>query len=197
MDSSDMRPVIDSEYGPIHRFKDCKRTLSESFDDEYFHNIQWAHFTGGGAGGWMRWPNRHPHVLTHGMRRSQRALANVVGLIDWTCFRRRNLNTELAVSDERIACFGCGDGAQALIWLLRTDTRLRSGQMVMPAPAFRVDLNVPGLEDGGYRVARIDTSSGKVVATAETSAAHRMLVISDVPITADLALVVRRIDAVG
>ena len=58
------RPVFDSEHGPIHSFKDKKRTLPPAFDDEYFRHIQWAHLASGGAGGGMRWPNRHPHVLT-------------------------------------------------------------------------------------------------------------------------------------
>ena len=29
--------------------------------------MSWAHLASGGAGGGMRWPNRHPHVLTSGM----------------------------------------------------------------------------------------------------------------------------------
>lgn len=48
------RPVFDSEHGPIHTFKDRKRTLPEPFDDEYFRHIQWAHLASGGAGGGMR-----------------------------------------------------------------------------------------------------------------------------------------------
>src|SRR5207244_2523506 len=101
---------------------------------------QWAHIGSGGAGGGMRWPNRHPHVLTPGMRRAQRALADTLPLIDWTSFRRRNLNEELTVSDPRIACFGCGDAAQALVWLLRTDTRKRGRILDREAPPLVTNL---------------------------------------------------------
>ena len=66
----DDRPFFDSEHGPIHAFKDRKTTLDSAFDDEYFRHMQWAHLASGGAGGGMRWPNRHPHALTPGMRRA-------------------------------------------------------------------------------------------------------------------------------
>src|SRR5207237_1345122 len=90
---TDGRPFLDSEHGPIHTFKDRKKTLPEPFDDEYFAHMQWAHLASGGAGGGMRWPNRRPHTLTPGMRRAQAALSRFLPLIDWTHFRRRNLNS--------------------------------------------------------------------------------------------------------
>ena len=71
------RPFFDSEHGPIHSFKDHHRTLPEAFDDEYFRHIQWAHLAAGGAGGGMRWPNRHPHRLTRGMNEAQAAIGAV------------------------------------------------------------------------------------------------------------------------
>lgn len=118
-EARDGRPVFDSEHGPIHRFKDKKHTLAEPFDDQYFRHIQWAHLASGGAGGGMRWPNRHPHVLTPGMREAQRALSGFLPLIDWTRFHRRNLNQEIAVDVPQVAAFGCGDARQAVVWLLR------------------------------------------------------------------------------
>jgi mannan endo-1,4-beta-mannosidase len=69
----DGRPFFESEHGPIYTFKDRGVTLPADFDDEYFRHIQWAHLASGGAGGGMRWPNRHPHALTAGMRQAQRA----------------------------------------------------------------------------------------------------------------------------
>ena len=62
-----------------------------TFDDEYFRHMQWAHLASGGAGGGMRWPNRHPHVLTRGMRAAQRALARFPRPDRLDRFRRRNL----------------------------------------------------------------------------------------------------------
>ena len=83
---TDGRPFFDSEHGPIHTFKDHGITLAEAFDDEYFRHTQWAHLASGGAGGGMRWPNRHPHQLTVGMRLAQRALADFLPLIHWRSF---------------------------------------------------------------------------------------------------------------
>lgn len=189
-DANDMRPVFDSEHGPIHRFKDRKHTLAEAFDDEYFRHIQWAHIASGGAGGGMRWPNRNPHVLTAGMRQSQRALANALHLIDWSRFGRRNLNAELRTSDERVACFGCGDGAQALIWLLRTDIRTRAGVLDKGAAPLVIDLTVPGLDDGAYLVRFIDTHTGCVSASAQAFATNRELTIPNVTIANDLSIAI-------
>ena len=143
-DASDGRPVFDSEHGPIHSFKDRKRTLPEPFDDEMFRHMQWAHVASGGAGGGMRWPNRHPHVLTSGMRHAQAALARVVAEIDWTTFRRQTLNDALDPI-EGVAAFACSDDRQALIWLLRTDTIDRHGMVAAAAEPRSVDLVVPGL----------------------------------------------------
>jgi hypothetical protein len=192
IDAADLRPVFDSEHGPIHRFKDRKRTLSEPFDDEYFRHIQWAHVASGGAGGGMRWPNRHPHVLTAGMRRAQLALAKVLPLLDWTRFRRRNLNEELSISADHIACFACGDESQALIWLLRTDISKRDGMLDRSAAGVPVSIGIPGMGDGVYEVRQIDTCSGDMTAVGEASAREGVLPVSDIMIATDLTIIVRR-----
>ena len=75
----DGRPFLDTEHGPIHTYKDRRVTLPEAFDDEYFRHMQWAHLASGGAGGGMRWPNRSPHTLTHGMRKAQLAMSQFHG----------------------------------------------------------------------------------------------------------------------
>jgi mannan endo-1,4-beta-mannosidase len=113
----DGRPFFDSEHGPIHAFKDKHITLPEPFDDEYFRHMQWAHVASGAAGGGMRWPNRRPHVLTHGMRREQRSLAAFLPFVDWPSLRRVNLNEEVQISIAGVAPFACGDSRQAVVWL--------------------------------------------------------------------------------
>jgi mannan endo-1,4-beta-mannosidase len=158
-EARDQRPVFDSEHGPIHGFKDKKIILSEPFDDEYFRHMQWAHLASGGAGGGMRWPNRHPHVLTHGMRRAQSALSPFLSLIDWTRFRRQNLNQEIEASSPNVATFGCGDREQAVLWLLRTDCIGRDG-ILAPGEPLQVNVSVPGLEPGRYTVTTFDTKRG-------------------------------------
>jgi mannan endo-1,4-beta-mannosidase len=191
-DARDGRPVFDSEHGPIHRFKDKKHTLAEPFDDEYFRHMQWAHLAGGGAGGGMRWPNRHPHVLTAGMRRAQKVLADFLPAIDWTRFRRRNLNEELGVSGAGIARFGCGDERQAVVWLLRTDTITRAGTLAADAAPAAVDLVVPGLLPGRYRVRQYNTVSGQVTGEAIGAAQGDGLRIPALGVRTDLLLAITR-----
>jgi hypothetical protein len=161
-----LRPVFDSEHGPIHSFKDRKKTLSEAFDDEYFHNIQWAHFASGGAGGGMRWPNRHPHVLTQGMRRAQLALSRVVGTIEWTGFARRNLAGEIVVSDPGVACFACGDGEQAMVWLLRADERSNASKARRAGTNREVRLAIRGLA-GALCLTEFETNTGEATASRD------------------------------
>ncbi len=165
-EANDGRPVFDSEHGPINLFKDKKVTLPEAFDDEYFRHMQWAHLASGGAGGGMRWPNRHPHVLTQGMREAQRAMAAFLPLVDWTRFHRRNLNEEIAVSSPSLAPFGCGDAEQAVVWLLRTDTIGPLGTLV-PSASIGVEISVPGLAPGRFRVTPFDTMRGEAVSSGE------------------------------
>lgn len=192
-DTDDFRPVLDTEHGPIHSFKDRKRTLPEAFDDEYFRHIQWAHLASGGAGGGMRWPNRHPHVLTHGMRRAQAVLSRFVQQIDWSGFRRRNLNEEVFRNDKTVAVFACGDETQAVVWLLRTDTITRQGALRMPAPILPLDIAIPGLRAGRYEIVVAETRHEEIVARHRIVARKGMLNVPTLPLVSDLALSVRRL----
>ncbi len=142
---ADGRPFFETEHGPIHTFKDHRIILPEAFDDEYFRHMQWAHLAAGGAGGGMRWPNRHPHSLTPGMRRAQRGLADFLPLIDWQRFRRRPI--DVACDDPAIACIACGDGDQAVVVLLRTAPLHDDGRVdARPRPGPR--LLLPDAWDG-------------------------------------------------
>lgn len=166
----DHRPFLDTEHGPIKTFKDSKITLPEDFDDEYFRHMQWAHLASGGAGGGMRWPNRHPHTLTAGMRLAQRSMANFLPLIDWRRFQRRNINEELAVSSvARWAQFGCADQTQALVWLLRSDNLDARGMVKRNAAAVDVSVTIPELQAGRYRVTLWDTTGAMVRCVSEVN----------------------------
>ncbi|HVF93526.1 MAG TPA: hypothetical protein VM900_04360 [Sphingomonas sp.] len=190
-ETSDARPVFDSEHGPIHSFKDRKRTLPAAFDDEYFRHIQWAHLASGGAGGGMRWPNRHPHVLTAGMRAAQRTLADFLPLVDWARFRRRNLTDEIAVDDPGVAACGCGDEAQALAWLVRRDTLRRDGTLAPATAPAPLKLCVPGLADGDYIATVFDTRDGTLRAV-DAAATGGMLVATLPPVFQDYAVAIAR-----
>jgi hypothetical protein len=190
---SDMRPLFDSEHGPIHTFKDHGITLPEAFDDEYFRHMQWAHFASGAAGGGMRWPNRTPHALTPGMRQAQRALAAFLPLLDWRRFQRRNMNSAVAVEGDPVAVFACGDAEQALLWLLRTDAIGADGRIERASPPILLRVSVPDLRSGTYRITYWDTKNGRAVAKAEQD--HDgvgPLTLDPPPIAADLAIAFRR-----
>jgi hypothetical protein len=187
------KPFFDSEHGPIHTFKDRRRTLREEFDDEYFRHMQWAHVASGAAGGGMRWPNRHPHVLTHGMRAAQRSLADFVELIDWAQFRRRNLNHELQLSTPAFASFACGDDTQAVVWLLRQDSiTKRGGLMRKDLKPLPVELTIPELQDGLYRIHLWDTRAGHELGQLHLQATDGQLLIVLPKVWADVALAVVR-----
>jgi len=185
----DGRPFLDSEHGPIHTFKDHHRTLPAAFDDEYFRHMQWAHVASGGAGGGMRWPNRHPHTLTPGMRAAQRALSGFLPLIDWARFRRRNLNDEVAVEGGAFATFACADDRQAVVWLLRTDTVARGGMLRRDAPPARARAAVPALRAGRYGVTVRDTVAGATLSSWEVE--HRGGALGvEVDVVADAAVAI-------
>lgn len=136
------RPFFDSEHGPIHTFKDHRRTLPEAFDDEYFRHMQWAHFASGAAGGGMRWPNRSPHSLTPGMRRAQKSLAGFLPWIDWARFARHNWDG-LVAEGQGVAAFGAGDEEQAVIWILRTGPLKHGGMLDRSAPPIQPEITIP------------------------------------------------------
>ena len=190
METSDGRPVFDSEHGPIHRFKDKRRSLPAAFDDEYFRHMQWAHLASGGAGGGMRWPNRKPHVLTPGMREAQRALGGFLPLIDWTQFKRRNVSDSLRVSEPEVAGFGCSDGRQAVVWLLRTMPLGRDGRVKGDAAILSAHVSLPGMAAGDYVVTLYDTLNGSVVRRTELCAAGPALDIPEITLSTDLALAI-------
>lgn len=188
----DRRPFFDSEHGPIHSFKDHGRTLPEAFDDEYFRHIQWAHLAAGGAGGGMRWPNRHPHALTPGMRAAQQALAGFLPLIDWIRFDRRPL--ALGTDGPALAALGCGDRNQAVLWAVRTDCLGADGRLDPGAPPISPMLYVPGLAPGPCLVTLWDTRSGRIRARWGCDAHRSGLVVHLPDLRSDLAIALRRLD---
>jgi mannan endo-1,4-beta-mannosidase len=192
----DGRPFFDSEHGPIHSFKDKHRKIPEAFDDEYFRHMQWAHLAAGGAGGGMRWPNRTPHVLTAGMRRAQRALADFMPSLDWARFDRRSLGPELVLRDGqgapidelRLARFACASRDQALVYLLARDRFDTAGMVRRDGAPLSVTATVPGLVDGRYRVLGWDTLSGRAVSDAVVDSEGGRFMLP--PFAADLAVAI-------
>lgn len=149
------RPLLDSEHGPIHSFKDRRITLAEDFDTECFRRTQWAHLASGGAGGGMRWPYRQPHVLLPAMHQAQRLLADFLPLIDWQRLRRKPLGDRLrTASYDGLAC-GCGDDTQAIICLMPAPTKQRHDPNLVPDL-----LDLTGFRPGSFSVTQMDTVTG-------------------------------------
>jgi hypothetical protein len=155
------RPFFDSEHGPLDTFK-RGRQLPEAFDDEYFRCMQWAHLAAGGVGGGLRWPYRHPHVLTHGMRAAQRSLAGFVELLNWAQFQRHNLTMQVRLSTTAVRCVACGDAHQAIVWLVRPEVLTTRSGKYQPQATLAVQLGLPGLQPGSYNVYSWDTRTGQV-----------------------------------
>lgn len=139
----------------------------------------------------MRWPNRHPHILTPGMRDAQRALANFLPLVDWNSFRRQNMNEEVRLSKPAVASFACADERQALIWLLRTDSVGQSGRLDDDRAPVKNTISVPGLSAGAYDVTWFDTRRGEVVGQGQAFASETALTF-DAVVQRDIAVVLRR-----
>jgi mannan endo-1,4-beta-mannosidase len=218
----DGRPFFESEHGPIYTFKDRGITLPAEFDDEYFRHIQWAHVASGGAGGGMRWPNRHPHVLTPGMREAQGALAAFLPLVDWTTFRRETLTARVVVRDVRgggalrlasaephtppaspprvpmdgreAAVFACGDDAQAIVYLVRADALGPDGRVRRDVEPRPVVVDVPGLAPGRYSATECDPVAGGVRAVATVDHVGGALPVGPLALVGDAVIVVRRAD---
>ena len=188
---SDGRPFLDTEHGPIHSFKDKKRTLPAAFDDEYFRHMSWAHLASGAAGGGMRWPNRRPHTLTPGMRAAQRAMAGFLPLIAWARFARENRSERVTATG--FHRFACASADQAVVWQLRRNALASDGRIDPNTPPRAPEVTVPGLKPGRYRITGWDTSAGAVTETFEALPGDDLR-FTPAPIVADRAFAITRID---
>ena len=193
------RPYTDTEHGPIHAFNDHRKILPEPFDDEYERHLMWAHLATGGAGSGMRWPARHPHVLTAGMKRALHSLSGFARLVDWRYFAPRDALPDVSLEGaggDSVHVFGCRDDTQAVLWLLRGLPHAGfKGQL--PArrePLSGLRLRLRGLRSpGDYDVRVWDTQNGRLIraqsVTARANAGALTLPLP--PLAADFAVAVR------
>ena len=187
---TDSRPFLDTEHGPIHSFKDKKRTLPAPFDDEMFRHMAWAHLASGGVGGGMRWPNRKPHVLTIGMRQAQRAMSRFLPFIDWPNFARKNISEGLRVT--HFHALGCASDDQAVLWLVRRRALGPDGRIRADIEPSAPRIGIPGLTDGRYRVIGWNTVEGCVTDTQDVQASDGTVSFTPFPVTGDRAFAVQR-----
>lgn len=189
----DQRPFLDTEHGPIKRYH-RGGTLLQSFDEEYFRHMQWAHFASGGAGGGMRWPYRHPHTLTTGMYEAQKALSGFLQWVRWHGFERRNWNKKVQLSTKALVPFACGNGEQAIVWLLRRDIINTNGLLHQHATPIRAHAILPFNEKATYAVRAWDTKAGALIQSyVITHHGGSGLLVPLPPVATDMALHIIRV----
>ena len=171
------RPFLDSEHGPIHLFNDHRRWLDEDFDAEYERHLMWAHLCSGGAGSGMRWPARHPHVLTAATQAEYLGLARFAAEIDWNRFAPRDFRGNISVSGPQSRAFhrfAVGDGQQFALFLLRRVPLSHRG-LLPPLPCLEdLQLNVRGLQSGRWRVTFFDPTGARVIETRDLDVSDRL-----------------------
>jgi mannan endo-1,4-beta-mannosidase len=124
------------------------------------------------------------------MREAQSALARFLPLIDWTCFERRCWNDRLELGAKGFAAFGCGDGDQAVVWVLRTDATGRNGMIKADAKPRRLTMRCPAAP-GRHKVRLFDTVRGTVSEEMVLDAEVGFLEVP-VAVKSDVALAVTR-----
>ena len=135
----------------------------------------WAHLASGGAGSGMRWPARHPHLLTPGMLRSLSGMAQFARLLDWNRFTPGSAALEATVPNQDFLVFGCRDAHQAVLWL-RRDTRGKKKAERFNTP---LPMELHRLRPGPYRATPWDTERNEAmapqIADADTQGTLRLL----------------------
>ncbi len=189
---ADGRPFTDSETGPIHTYKDLGITLPDAFDLGYFRHMSWAHLASGGAGGGMRWPNRHPHTLTPGMRQAQGVMADFARLVDWRNFAAHNVSAQAVARPEDLLVYACADDRQAVAWVIRARDQL-GGEGELPFRPILKDatLVLPPMTPGAYDVTCMETHHGHTLGEFAVEAGTGPLLIDLPPFRHDLAVAVR------
>jgi mannan endo-1,4-beta-mannosidase len=182
------RPFFDSEHGPIHNFRKKKGKLPIAFDEQYFRHTQWAHMASGGAGGGLRWPYRHPHQLTKGMRQAQKSLSGFIKLVDWRSFSRKNIARQIKINVKNSKVFACGTNQLVIAWLFLRE-QIPNEQMLP------VSIQIPAMLPGRYKVIIWDTLDGQMQSCTMYELTHAgMLCIAFTLFKADVALLIKRVE---
>ncbi len=209
-------PFLITETGPIGVVQGIHHSLddycivdgqpSSVADDEYFHNMTWAHFASGGSGSPTRWGFREESsdeeecFLTDSMRRDLFSLNQFQQCIDLNTFQSHNIdgNLELDVNESRGArgsvpkafLMGAADEWQGIAWVLRDRDPMPSD----PTPtALDLTLIVHNRAQGTYDVKLYDTRQATTVAEYEISVGEEQNLRIPIPaLEEDIALAFQR-----
>ena len=184
------RPFTDTEHGPIALHNNEKKYLPEEFDDEYERHMMWAHLASGGAGSGMRWPARHPHILTPGMLRALRSISRFLPLLDWRHFSPQSAHEDIEIGAETIHLMASHDDKQAIVWLLRGADGA-PGILPRREVLRGVPLTIHGLEPGAYEVRAWDTLEGRETHCWQARSDDSRALSLELDLDNDLALAVR------
>ncbi len=147
-------------------FNDHKRILPAAFDDEYERHIMWAHLCSGGAGSGLRWPARHPHVLTSGMKTALKSLGEFARLVEWNTFFPSDWRAKIraeGISHRALHLFAVGDSQQIIGSLIRRPPGGRKGRLPRMETLRGIDLCVGNLQKGVYEVTTFDPVQGRIL----------------------------------
>ncbi len=159
--AGDMRPFFDSESGPI-----SGGLADVNFDNEYYHNMIWAHLASGGAGSNLRWPFRLFQGPTDEMFDSVLGMSRIIKHIKWSQFASDNIDSNVSVTNtggHTVIDMACGDSYTALVFILQ-DSRYTTGTIS------GADLNVTNMTAGIYRVKYFNSYTGELISAEDTAA---------------------------
>lgn len=176
----DGRPYFDSESGPIDKW-----IADETFDNQYYHHMAWAHFASGGCGIGMRWPYRNPHYLTPGMHATQKAVSLVAKDIDWATFDVANADSRVSSNHPELILMASADTQHAVIWLTE-DVRQAAAHAITGAT-----LTFTGLAPGRYSVSCWDPNTGALLKQLGIVAVNGGVTVTLPTINLDMAITIR------
>jgi mannan endo-1,4-beta-mannosidase len=113
----------------------------------------------------MRWPARHPHIITAGMRGAIKSMSDFATRLDWRHFSPRDALADINLCMDDVTydgahLFACRDEKQALIWLLRTAPKDHRGILPPREPLRNLTLSLRGLAPGRCSIEAWDTRQG-------------------------------------
>jgi mannan endo-1,4-beta-mannosidase len=157
--SGDMRPYFDSESGPIDN-----GSLTDTFNNEYYHNMIWAHLASGGAGSDLRWPFRSGGP-SEGMFDYVLAMSQIIKNIKWSKFASVNIdgNVTVTATGHTVIKMACGDTYTALVFVLQ-DSRSTTGNIS------GATMSVTNMQAGTYLVKYFNSYTGTLISSQSVAA---------------------------
>ena len=130
------KPYFDTEAGPLCFFTTkYDQYFTREDDNQYFHNMIWAHLASGDVGTGLRWPGSmlKDHALSDPMRKYQKALKNFIDSnLNFSDFQPVQIGSgiEITNTNSPIIKTGITDGNQGIIFLLNDERKQVNGTII-------------------------------------------------------------------